>query len=232
VVNDYFDRSKDTGLFKLFINEKEIPSSSLNLWNGIATLNFPILGYSINQILKFKSIISDNHNLANPFVEEFFVRIESEQKFNGGNGKRIPPASEKNGQKNVNQEGLALPNIIQIRKEEWEIYSFDKESALKVKGNNEDGYDFFINLDNIHLLTELKLSKQEDMKILEARYQYGMVLIGLALLNDSENNSNEVGDDIYAQIFKITKRISPILIPMIGSLGSLEIEETEIIESE
>jgi hypothetical protein len=227
VVNDYFDRSKDGGIFKLYLNNEEISNYSLNLWKGTATLNLSVDNYSINQILKFKSIVLDNNKLAQPFTEEFYVKVEKEQVISTGNGSRILPPSNKEGKKSVNKDRLALPDIIPIRKQEWEKYSFDKESALKVICNGENDYDFLINLDNIHLLTELKYSYKDEIKLLEARYQYGMVLIGLALLNENEN----VDEDAYSKIFDISKKLSPILLPMIGSLGALELEEMQLVST-
>src|SRR5699024_9159139 len=38
VNNDYFDRSKDPGTFKLFIDGKESENKDVNLWNGYAYL--------------------------------------------------------------------------------------------------------------------------------------------------------------------------------------------------
>ncbi|MFA5252812.1 MAG: hypothetical protein WC454_09555 [Phycisphaerae bacterium] len=84
-------------------------------------------------------------------------------------------------------------------------------------------------MDNIHLLTEQKSGVNTDCKLLEARYKYGMVLIGLALLKDHQTSNNESSTDsetdIYQKISYITRAVSPILLPMISGLGDLDIED-------
>ena len=62
-----------------------------------------------------------------------------------------------------------------------------------------------------------------DPKLLEAQYKYGMVLIGLALLKEFEND-NKDEENIYNNILVITRAISPFLLPMISSLGELSEE--------
>jgi len=105
---------------------------------------------------------------------------------------------------------------------------------LKVKGGEDDGYDFFINIDNIHLLTELKSANNLEIKPIEAKYKFGLVLIGIALLQNDiqqeKDNSDE--EDILGIIEKTTKALSPIIIPMIDSLGALEIENIMAMSEE
>jgi hypothetical protein len=71
-----------------------------------------------------------------------------------------------------------------------------------------------------------------DPKLLDARYKYGMVLIGTDYLHDQKlknhNNHNDNGEEnILTKISYATEVISPILLPMISALGDLEIEEGE-----
>ena len=95
--------------------------------------------------------------------------------------------------------------------------------------NGEDDYDFFVNMDNKFLLTEKK-NTSLDFKLLDSRFKYGFVLIGLALLNydktKSENGPDEETEDIYSKIKSTTRAIGPFLLPMISELGDLEIGET------
>lgn len=58
-----------------------------------------------------------------------------------------------------------------------------------------------------------------DPKILEAQYKYGIVLIGMSLLKELEEKDN---DSIYEKVSEITKAISPVLLPIIATLGTLE----------
>ena len=120
-----------------------------------------------------------------------------------------------------------------MHREEWGKHKFNEKSALKVVDTGEKGYDFYVNVDNIHLQTEQKMSSGIDPKLLEARYKYGVVLVGMALLKDNEtsieNCQPDSSDDIYSQIQNITEALSAILLPMISSLGDLKVEELQTV---
>ena len=231
VSNDYFDRSKDPGSFKLFINEKESNDVAVNLWNGFAHLNVLIDNYNIGDILSFRCEISDISRFE-PISEKFIIKvIEPLKKQQTKNGERKPPSSNKNGDESKRQDGFAIPQIIEVSKDgrsghSWEEQDFKESSALKVKGSEVDGYDFFVNIDNIHLLTELKSANNSEIKAIEAKYKFGLVLIGIALLQNIEYTQKENSEDenIFELIERTTQAISPIIIPMIDSLGSIEIE--------
>ena len=231
VTNNYFDRSKDPGNFKLFINGNESKDASINLWNGFAHLNVLIEDYKVGDLLNIHSEISDISRLE-PIIETFFVLIdESITKSTSKNGNRKPPSSDKPGKGSTSTDSFALPNIIDVTKDGrsghyWEEQSFNDNSALRVKGSEEDGYDYFVNIDNIYLLTELKAAKNTEVQVIEAKYKFGLVLIGIALLQEDNNNKNESdeGEDIFERIYKTAKAISPVLVPMIDSLGAIEID--------
>jgi hypothetical protein len=120
-----------------------------------------------------------------------------------------------------------------VRRDNWYKHDFDEKSALKViDAGEEAGYDFFINMDNIYLQMEIKEDTKIDPRLLEARFKYGMVLIGVSLLDFDEkrkkveelNMSKDEDVSIYEKILLFSRAISPTLLPMISSLGDLEIE--------
>lgn len=228
--NDYFDRDSDPGYFILKLNGHKT-DKHINLWNGIGTLTVRLPKETkVGEILEFKSSISDPQRIE-PFEERFCVKVEeAEDKTTIGGGKRRKTSSNRNGNESQNQSKLDLPHIIEIRRENWDEHSFDEKSALKVISMGESGYDFFVNMDNIFLLTEIKNEKSIDEKLLLARYKFALVLIGLAMLKKyteekEEAEKDEEAIDIFTEIQKVTSAISPILLPMISSLGDLEIEE-------
>lgn len=234
VANDYFDRSKDPGAFKLLVNGIESEDAAINLWNGYAYLNVLLDKSKVDDLIHFKSEVTDvNH--AQPISEDFFVKvIEPLTKVKSNNGNRKPPSSNQPGDESKKPDGFALPNIIEVSREgttghSWEQQGFNEDSALKVKDSGDSGYDFFVNIDNIHLLSELKSVKASDIKTIQAKYKFGLVLIGLALLND--NSKEQKSDDleetesILTTIAKISKAVSPVIIPMIDTLGALEIQD-------
>ena len=182
-------------------------------------------------MLSFRCEISDVSRFE-PIVEEFNIKvIEPLKKQLAKNGERKPPSSNKDGDESKRQDGFAIPQIIEVSKDgrsghTWKEQSFNESSALRIKGSEEDGYDFFVNIDNIHLLTELKSANNSEIKAIEAKYKFGLVLIGIALLQNvqQEEKENSEDENILELIEKATQAISPIIIPMIDSLGSIEIE--------
>ena len=70
-------------------------------------------------------------------------------------------------------------------------------------------------------------------ELLKASWQYGLVRVGLALLHEGEKaqepqadevKAEENGQTIEAPIELVTRALAPVLLPMIDSLGALEIE--------
>ena len=233
--NDYFERDHDKGSFQLTFNGEEYVDFSINLWNGTATLNIVLpKNAKPGEIVRIKSSVNDV-NRVEPFYEEFYIRIDEEvNKTPSEPGKRKPPSNDKEGSDVEKSSSLDLPSIIEVDRNDWDHHSFNKYSALKVvdAGGEDSHYDFFINTDNIHLLTEKKAISRIDNNLLDARYKYGMVLLGLAMLNDhkaSESsgdkyNGNTEAETIFEKISDYTKVVSPILLPMISGLGDIKEE--------
>ena len=214
--NDYFTRSEESGEFSFSINGVEEKDNwNINSWDGTATLTFNLpVGKKLDDLMHFQSNLTDVSQVM-PFVEDFYIHIVEGKEHT--ERENLPPKNS----------GIDLPEPIPVRREEWEKHNFNRESALKVINNGESGYDFFINMDNIYLLSEIK-SSRENVKILESRYKYGLVLIGMAILHDKNKllqGSNSEDVTIDDQVIKITSAIAPILLPMISDLGDLELPE-------
>ena len=73
-------------------------------------------------------------------------------------------------------------------------------------------------MDNIYLLSEIKAQSDIDAKLLQERYKYALVLIGMALLKENEK-ANSSDKDIEKEVFETTSKLSPVLLPMIDYLG-------------
>ena len=81
------------------------------------------------------------------------------------------------------------------------------------------------------LLTEMKYRKVHP-RILEAKFKYGNVLLGLAMLHDDEKKSDKSKDEnekisIEDRIRAVTRAVSPVLLPMIDQLSGLSEDELE-----
>jgi len=232
--NDYFKRDREPGKLILKINGTPSEEYSLNLWNGLATL-----AVGINQKEKvgiklyFHTEVMDLTRVE-PFSDEFYIEIDkTKKKIEGKNGKRKKPPGKGVGEDRQKPTYLDIPNTVEVRRDKWHKYGFDKKSALKViDAGEEAGYDFFINMDNVYLQMEIKENTKIDPRLLEARFKYGMVLIGVSLLDFDEKRKKmeelnmQKNDDvsIYEKISLFSGAISPTLLPMISSLGDLEIE--------
>ncbi|NLJ40252.1 MAG: hypothetical protein GX352_01360 [Clostridiales bacterium] len=239
-VNDYFNRTNDPGTFKLYCNDTNYDNYSMNLFNGVIsiTVNIPI-NATVGEEFSFKAEILDDC-IPYDLTDNFILRVEDEAYYKGGgNGKRKKPGSSRKGTKNTRQDRLSLPEVIELNKSDWMQHDIDQNTALIVKRIDEV-YDFYINIDNVHLNTEIKGIRDENRPaLIKARYKYSMVLIGLSILNYYKDNrkQDEQDDDfdIESQIKDITAMVSPIILPMIQSMGELDIHnitpESESISS-
>lgn len=237
--NDYFDRDNDPGKFSLFVNGTEVENKQINPWNGYINLNVLLPdNVKVGDTLCFESRVEDVSRIE-PFISRFYVKVTEADKKRETKTKNVrkQPSNDNEGNDGENTSHLELPNVIEVIKgdKNWISKGFDDETALHVFEDGMGGYDFFINMHNVHLLTEQKSNGNVDSKLLNARYKYGMVLIGIALLKEhndgidkSREESNSQHIDIYKHIKFTTKVMSPILLPMIGSLGSLQLDEVEI----
>ena len=235
VENTYFSRSQDTGQYDLRIPDSELhlngmsPSHTLNLQDGVATLNMS-LPASVEVGDSFQCELSvHDETMAESFVNSFMITVGPFQQPSGRPVKPTPPKRP---------QGLDIPELVRVYEEQWETHKFDKYSALKVVHDQlgddlaSEFYTFYINMDNVYLKTELKATK-EHLEVVNEKWVCGMVLVGMALLqNDtntepSESESGE-GDprnryDVAPEdeVYRVTKSIGPILLPMIGDLGAL-----------
>lgn len=229
-VNDFFSREDYPGTYSLYCNGEKCDNHNMNLHNGTATLSVELPDTcKVGDELKYKCTITDN-NAFNDFINDFLIVVTEFKDSVGGEGGRIPPSGEKDG-KLLAPTGISLPDIIPVTYEEWDKYDFNKESALMIRLNDADKkiYDFYINMDNIHLQSEIKpIAKHEaKVKLLKARYKYSMVLIGLSVLGYYSNYEHKLGpnDSVEDIVEKYSQMISPVLLPMIDVMGSSDLQD-------
>lgn len=228
VANDYFERSSLPGEFELKFCGEEVTDYILNLWNGLATLTVTLPErVKIEDLLDYEAIVN-NPAQPMPIRNRFQVRVlEGREVHGGGYGERKKPPSDKAGTKRSVSSQLSLPHVIEVYKDQWSEYGFNQYSALEVKDTGEEGYDFFVNMENISLLAEIKAKSDFDAKLLQEKYKYAMVLVGLALLKESKDYEEDVNEDrdIFKEVSEITRKLSPIMLPMISYLSELELPD-------
>lgn len=266
-VNDYFKRQVNSGSFSLFRVSGQHRSSVSDyvgplLQNGIAVLSMELpANCEVGDQLEFEAVVSDPI-LLDDFVNRFSLNVKAEVIPGPSEpGKRRKPPSQEPGQERELPSGISIPNIIPIYEKDWNSFDppFDRYAALRVgitdeagehsnadDDNRHDVFDFKINMDNVFLKTELKSSKDE-IELVHKRWQYAMVLVGLALLHDDRQqrkanqngNGHNRSDNLQAEaeesstetiedkVAKVSTALAPVLLPMIESLGSLDLEATE-----
>ena len=224
--NDFFTREKYPGTFSLTRDGGPCEDHFVNLRDGIAALNFELpVDAKESDEYTYNFTVTDTNN-DNQFEESFVITIVRSQETHGGGGGRIPPDNGNKGKNTFTPAGISLPNVIEVTHEKWDDHNFDKESALDIVSAGDDVWDFFVNMENIHLQTEIKpIAKNEaKMKLLKARYKYSMVLIGLSILGYEKNHHNdETGEkrneDLQQTVRRMTKMVSPVILPMIDVMG-------------
>lgn len=228
VQNDYFSRPEDPGYFVLKMDG--IPRTdlkqSLNLFNGIATLTVSMpTNAVVGETHVFETEIVDEclvDTMPNSF--EMIVEPAQENGAGGGGGGRKPSPGTGKGSKK-NQNGFAMPEIIPVHKDEWDEYGMDQYSALKYISTDEGG-DYYLNMDNAYLLTELKGTRdQNKIELTKARFTYSMALIAMSVIGHYKN-SREEDIDVGEQVAKITTMVAPILIPMLESMADLSVVQS------
>jgi len=251
--NDYLDRDEEPGALRVTLLRGDsfvpVDTANVNLHNGIATLSLRLPSDAVpGEELEYVVSVSDGSRVQ-PFQNQFVLHVlESATVTKGSEGARKPPSGSY-GDRRDWPGGIAMPKIIKVRQNEWgsESPPFDQFTALRAvhAGSAETGdqgaeeaaiYDFYVNVDNAYLRTEQKRSSTEA-NILEARFVYGLVLIGLGVMQvDAETNNVDTSDgtadedsveppSIEDRIGTLSRGVAPVLLPIIESLGDLEIDD-------
>ena len=247
--SEYFSRDLEPGEFKLVLESnvgaKDVDDYILNLQNGIANLTLRLpTNCTEGDHLRFIAT-TDDPTLVQPFVNRFEIKVTGEAKPHGGSKKRRKPPGPQNGKERELPSGLSLPKVIEVPEEDWENHGFDAHTGLEVKHAGEDEspdvYDFFINVDNIHLKNFLKSETGVDgdgAKLVRAQFTYGLVLLGLAIIKQEamqkENGAGNVilnkspeANGVEESVKIFSRAAAAVLLPVIRSLGELDIEDED-----
>ena len=154
------------------------------------------------------------------------------------------------------QQGIKLPTPILVHEndENWHRHHFTADTAchvisepVEINGKTMVDHTFYINADNASLKTEMKYSKQ-DARLLEAKFKYANVLLGLAMLHDAAKTgtlrgdlrksdaANSSGDEngreaVVDTIRRVSAALAPVLLPTIDQLSGLTEESLEEVSA-
>jgi hypothetical protein len=177
--NDYFKRLDDPG--EVTIEPPDLLEHN-HLWNGRWDTRFRVpWDAKPGDLIPVTVTVMDVMRTM-PFVSTFTLRAEEEasdvERTSGGrNGQRKPTPGT-----NQTRVALAPPHPIEVRKEDWDEYGFDKYGALLVRHSPDGGYDYYVNIDNAFLLTELSRAKEEDKPMVKFWFKWGLVLGAVGMI--------------------------------------------------
>lgn len=267
VENDYFIRADLPGHYHVEVLEGPLEGieldHSLTLHNGVANWSIALPDDEIAEgdQLTIQCTITDDV-LQNPFVNIAKLRVvkQSESTESPTPGKRLSrkgagKVSGKGGQGgdsdkstadgDANEGGIQMPHVEEVHEGDamWSKFKFDEKTACHVVEDTVGGvdeerteYSFYVNADNLFLKNELKSGKA-DAALIQAKFKYGNVLVGLALIHDYRNRSNgsataSDSDDeaaapetLTSVVSRTTRAMGPFLVPMIDYLGSLSADD-------
>jgi hypothetical protein len=189
VVNSYFKRNVNQGKFILEKIEGGCKDEDINwnitLHNGIANLSIELPDdLTIGDVITLQLTVTDDV-ITEPFVNVAKLYMIEKRETTGKGVKRNNSYSGNNGQQ-PEESGIQLPKIHRIREEDWNGDD-DRFSACRIVQDededdiNQDVYEFYVNVDNHYLRTDMKHSK-EDPKLIEDKFVYGNVLFGVSLI--------------------------------------------------
>ena len=131
-----------------------------------------------------------------------------------------------------------MPNINEVYEEGWSAHDMNERIPLVIKRAGDDSgdvFDFFVNMANIHLKTELKLVANDSAKVMlyKSRYKYAITLLGLSMIGycKEQNITNDENKDVESIVKENCQMISPVILPLITILGDPALKLNEEYDS-
>jgi len=254
-IDDYFTRKYDKGkfAFKRMHDDQADPVLTFNgpnLVQGRATISFDLpTEAKAGDLIDYEVVVEDDVTQRR-FVSRLQLKVAAAQpkKPNAPSVPHKPPGTPPGSSKDTG--GLALPQCLHFERKEpkWAEHFSDVRDCLDLIAEpDEDNpdemtYTFYMNDDNVALLTELKATKLNP-KLAKKQFEIGAVLVGLALIydkhqkreeddQDEPNGNTDTGTDLRSQVKNMTRALAPVLLPMIQALGDLTDENLDFDEIE
>ena len=224
--NDYFTRADSPGA--LLLSPPNLIEHS-SLWNGRFSAQFTVpWNAAPGEKFAVEVRIDDVESVrrGGPFLNMFTLIAESETESRSG-GKPRPPNPQpkpepKNGKNN--SQRLALPPIRDVHRPDLPYM------ALEVKHDDKGAYEFFLNLDNTFLLTELTRSREDDRSLILYWFKYGLALCALGILQEEKrqieikksSNADDAEQDVSEVDLTLVGRtcdgLARVVVPIIRAL--------------
>lgn len=234
-VNDYFKRLDSPG--SVIISPPNLLERQ-RLWNGEWNTRFRVPWDAVpgDEFTVTVTVTDVEREMrGTPFISSFVLHATPEVDDNTPSG---PPPNARTRKPDGLKTGvvLAVPKIQEVPKADWEQHNppFNAHEAVRIKHDGQGGFDYFVNVDNAFLLTEL--SRTSDESKLQARFwfEYGLVLAAVGMIkhhrllaeklvaanNSSRYDEDEATEDLE-QVNHACNGLARVIVPLIGSLGRI-----------
>lgn len=253
VVNDYFKRPSVAGQYSVKVvggpAEDRDLVHSLSLHDGVATWSIGLPSYlNVGDEVALQCTVEDE-TLIDGFVNVVEISVvekrtrgsgwKSRRARRPGTGVASDGGGGQGGKGRDNDAGIRLPRIRRLKERDplWKERGFDHDTGCEVVDDSDvgqessDGRDltFYVNVSNRALETEMKQrSREDDASVVEAKFVFANVLVGLGVLNDPKRDGDDALESLETpegRVASTTRALAPVLLPMIEFLGSLDSEE-------
>jgi hypothetical protein len=224
--NDYFIRPDSPG--SISVDPPNIIEHS-HLWNGRfnAQLRVPWNANPGDRI-DVRVTVEDVTRSA-PFESRFTIIADPEAP---PRKPGPPPNDDANTRPGTSRSGptLAIPDV-------KEKHFIEPRPSLQVRHDDRGQHEYFLNLDNAYLVTELARTKDADKPLLKFWFKYGLLLCALGMLKEQDDRAEAKKDeakeekdegesdteaasemDSLAQVNFYCDGIARVIIPIIRSL--------------
>ena len=224
VVNDYFKRADSPGT--VAVAPANIIEHS-HLWNGRFTAQVSVPwdakpGDRVAVSVTVEDVQTETRSA--PFTSAFTLLAEPE-------AEPSPPGTDVRNPRSrpgtsVSAPTLAIPEV-------KEKHFGDPRPSLQVRYDDQGRHEYFLNLDNAYLVTELTRTKEDDHQLVKFWFKYGLLLCALGMLKEQQDRaepkkkseedgsaSDEEGaeTDELKQVSLYCDGIARVIVPIIRTL--------------
>jgi hypothetical protein len=182
--NMYFSRPNDPGEVTVDPSFDLVEAS--RLWNGRFSVDFRVpWNAKVGDEFPIEVRVTDVTRTA-PFVCKLkLIAREEVDDRKGPSGKPNPSRDPRSPLPKVGTPSLQPPNPIEVRRPDWAKNGFKHEyEALKVRRSEENGFDFYVNIDQASLVTEMSNKKQQP-DLIKFWFKWGLTFAALAMIRDA-----------------------------------------------
>jgi hypothetical protein len=236
--NDYFQRLDSPG--SVSMDPPDLLERQ-RLWNGEWSTRFRVPwnadpGDEVTVTVTISDVEREMRDA--PFVSTFTLRATPPVDEDNPPG----PAPDSRGQQRDGRTTgvvLALPKVKKVPKSEWEQYvpPFDAYEAVRIKHDGQGGYDYYVNIDNAFLITELSRAKDETKPQVRFWFESGLVLSAVGMIKhhrllaeqlvatsgNGRHDLEEPAEDLE-QVNAACNGLARVIVPLIGSLGRITVD--------